>query len=158
MVYCEKQWCKQVPCSVKGRAELALGGEKKDKGLGRVKDGICHYRTLLCPFLFPFSFIYLWVWMCVCKLATCMHACMYICVSTCVWKPEVEPGHFPSIFSALLSEDRVSHWTWISLIQIDCLAINTQGFSCFCLPSTGIKAAHHWILVAPSHELGYWRE
>lgn len=152
MVYCEKQWC-TLQCE---RMLRCFGRREK-----RQKPWAGDRRSLpLQKFAVSFTlslYIYLFknVYVCMYKHATYMQA---LCGSPCVCKPEVEPEHLTSIFSALLSGNRVSYWTWILLIQIDCLAINSQRSFYLCLPRTGIKAAYHWILASPSHKLGYWKE
>lgn len=46
---------------------------------------------------------------------------------------------FPQVLCTLF-KDRVSHWTWSSIIQLGCLARELQGFECLCVPRHRARA------------------
>lgn len=98
-----------------------------------------------------FNLIFVWpffkracirVCVCVCNLyrcvcTTCTGMCVHIDVYTQVWKPEDNLEHLSVLLSALFPWDRLSHWTWTSLIDytgylLRCwdLPASVSGISC----------------------------
>lgn len=62
---------------------------------------------------------------------------LYVCGYTCMWRLEVTLDVFLSCSSSYFL-DRVSLWTWSSLLQLGSLASDPWKFSCFYLPDAGI--------------------
>lgn len=52
-----------------------------------------------------------------CVCTTCTGMCVHIDVYTHVWKPEDNLEHLSVLLSALFPWNRLSHWTWTSLID-----------------------------------------
>ena len=52
-----------------------------------------------------------------------MYVCVHVCMCLCMWRPEVGVSHLSFYLAPL---DRVSHWTWSSLIQLAWQVMNTS--------------------------------
>ena len=85
---------------------------------------------------------------CECVSMVCVYVCLCICVlvyiyvcvfvGLCIWCLYVQRSS--SAASHLIFWDRVSHWTWSSLMAS--LAVQEPQESCFCAPSTGITGVN----------------
>lgn len=95
------------------------------------------------------------MYVCVCVVYVCVHLAVYTCpwrcVCLCVYMcVEAKGQHW--VLSSIICTlwDRVSHWTWSSLIFIDYLANNLQGVC----PSLLLQCWHHRLV--PSYLAFMW--
>lgn len=107
--------------------------------------------TILCMCLYGHTYVCKYTYLCMyVHMCACMRACLCVrvcvCASTCMCT-QVEARGLHQVSSSitlhLIYCDRVSCWTWCSLIQLHWLGSEPQGPSLSLLPSAKIRGIHH---------------
>lgn len=109
------------------------------------------YGICICACVLGVWYKHLNVCVCVCWMCSvcmCSCGCVYMCVYRYACGGQMWNCMSTSLPLCLLFWERVSHWPWRSLTQINCLASELQGPFYVLLLSSGVTNTHHhaWLL------------